>query len=727
METRKKRKIGNPSASASPGASVMSAFALRQQLLKSQNSASSSPSETQGTTITKVNNIRDAANPDVVLVDSESAPETPASLVSSQVPSRASPEIAEVDESASSTRVIYFSSFKASKQNFQKKPHGISVLKLVEGERLVILGSYGLTVKNGLISVAGATLQARSGVTWIHSPHCHALPVIRCSEDAILELSSHPAASSLRDLGSLSPKFEKLWNDAAGEEPLNKPKASTRPSYTIIYTSEDGPKAAPLQELASLAEWNKKLASLAAASRSSESMTILVCGPKSSGKSTFGRLLANRLVTETNRRKDQPQPGVAILDIDPGQPEFGAPGVLSLVYVESPNLQPPFCHPCLSATGRSRIIRSHSIAAISPITNPDHYTECVLDLYATYATKLRRKCPLVINTCGWVQGTGLNIITELIGRIRPTEVVYMSKEGPEETVEALREACLRKMPLVFMPSQSSKYTARTAADLRMMQMMSYFHVDQLASAPEYLHWNTDPLASIMPWNVKYGGRDRAILGIICYDYEPTADMLAPLIDGMILAMVEIEDIAAFRDMSAAAGQLHGYEMDIDHDANDDSTKAYYNIPVVQTPEGLPFIQNQRGITLDPRHSRTVGLALVRAIDEKSQTLQLLTPVSEERITELNTGSNRIVFVWGRLDAAPTWSYVEERHRQDVQTRTKQFATDDVAAEESGPGRLGSIGDGLPWVEELQANQKRAAGHKALRVRRDLGRSAKGTD
>ncbi|TLD33002.1 hypothetical protein PspLS_00970 [Pyricularia sp. CBS 133598] len=727
METRKKRKIGSPSVSASPGAPVMSAFALRQQLLKSQNSASPSPSETKGTATTNVSNIKDAANPEVVLVDSESAPETPASLVPSQAPSRASPEIAEVDEPASSINVVYFSSFKASKQNFQKKPNGISVLKLSEGERLVILGSYGLTVKSGLIIIAGATLQPRNGVTWIHSPHCHALPVIRCSEDATLELCSHPAASSLRDLGKLSPKFEKLWNDAAAEESLNKPKTSTRPSYTILYTNEDGPRAAPLQELSSLAEWNKKLASLAAASRKSESMTILVCGPKSSGKSTFGRLLANRLVTETNRRNDQPKPGVAILDIDPGQPEFGAPGVLSLVYVESPNLQPSFCHPCVSTTGRSRIVRSHSIAAISPITNPDHYTECVLDLYTTYATKLRRKCPLVINTCGWVQGTGLNIITELIDRIRPTEVIYMSKEGPEETVEALRDACLSKMPLVFMPSQSSKYTARTAADLRMMQMMSYFHVDQPSSAPEYLQWNTNPLASITPWTLKYGGQDRAILGIMCYDYEPTAEMLAPLIDGMILAIVEVEDMAAFRDMSATAGQHHGHEMDVDHDPKDDSAKAYNNVPVVCTPEGLPFIKNHRGITLHPRHSRTVGLALVRGIDEKSQTLQLLTPLSEERITELNTGQNRVVLVWGRLDAAPTWSYVEERHRQDVQTRTKQFTANDIGAEESGPGRLGSTGDNLPWVEELQANQKRAAGHKALRVRRDLGRSAKGTD
>ncbi|QBZ60882.1 hypothetical protein PoMZ_07826 [Pyricularia oryzae] len=725
METRKKRKIGNPSASASPGAPVMSAFALRQQLLKSQNPPSSSPSEAKGAAATKVSNIKDAANPEAVLVESESAPETPASLVPSPATFRASPETEKVDEPESSTRVVFFSSFKASKQNFQKKPNGISVLKLSEGERLVILGSYGLTVKNGLISIAGATLKARSGATWIHSPHCHALPVIRCSEDATLELRSHPAASSLRDLARLSPKFEKLWNDAAAEESL-KPKGSTWPSYTILYTNEDGPKAAPLQELASLAEWNKKLASLAAASRKSESMTILVCGPKSSGKSTFGRLLANRLVTETKRRNDQPQPGVAILDIDPGQPEFGAPGILSLVYVESPNLQPPFCHPCLSTTGRSRILRSHSIAAISPITNPDHYTECVLDLYATYATKLRRKCPLVINTCGWVQGTGLNIITELIDRIRPTEVVYMSQEGPEETVEALREACLSKMPLVLMPSQSSKYTARTAADLRIMQMMSYFHVDQPASDPEYLQWNTNPLASITPWAVKYGAQDRAILGIMCYDYEPTPDMLALLIDGMILAMVEVEDMAAFRDMSATAGQHHGHEMDVDSNPNDDSARAYNNVPVICTPQGLPFIQNHRGVTLDPRHSRTVGLALVRGIDEKSQTLQLITPVSQERITELNTGKNRVVLVWGRLDAAPTWSYVEERHKQEVQTRTKQSTADDVALEESGPGRPGSTGDNLPWVEELQANQKRAAGHKALRVRRDLGR-AKGTD
>jgi polynucleotide 5'-hydroxyl-kinase GRC3/NOL9 len=45
---------------------------------------------------------------------------------------------------------------------------------------------------------------------------------------------------------------------------------------------------------------------------------VAVCGAKGTGKSSFGRLLANSLLTGTQR--------VAWLDADCGQPEFTIPG-----------------------------------------------------------------------------------------------------------------------------------------------------------------------------------------------------------------------------------------------------------------------------------------------------------------------------------------------------------------------------------------------------------------
>ena len=82
----------------------------------------------------------------------------------------------------------------------------------------MVLGSYGVQVSSGEVTISGATLEKSSKIYWVDAPYCHALPVIRCPEQATLDLHPHPEASKLRDLGKLSPSFRKLWNDATTPE-----------------------------------------------------------------------------------------------------------------------------------------------------------------------------------------------------------------------------------------------------------------------------------------------------------------------------------------------------------------------------------------------------------------------------------------------------------------------------------------------------------------------------
>ncbi|KAL8341552.1 hypothetical protein RB601_005517 [Gaeumannomyces tritici] len=735
METRKKRKLGAATAPVSAGTRARSAFELRAQLLKSQSSNPPVQESAPGIKETAGRGDGDEASNGVSKSTTPiSRARTKRAVEPPVQPENLSPEPAECIEVATpASRTVQLSSFTLNKKNFRRRSGGPCLLKVPEGERAVILGSYGLKVQAGEVTVGGAILRAGGDIVWVHSPHCHALPVLRFTEDATLELHPHPASSNLRKLARLSPKFERLWNEGSSQAIGGRGADSVEDSFTLLYTTDDGPTSTPLQELVSLPEWNKALATLTKASKRAGPFTVLVCGPKSSGKSTFSRLLANRFMTDSTKRKGKAWPGVAVLDIDPGQPEFGPPGVLSLVYIEAPNLEPPFCHPLVASQGRSKTLRSHSIATISPITNSDHYLECVLDLYNAYSSQLGGKCPLVINTCGWVQGTGLAILTELIAKVDPTEVVYMSKEGPEDTIEGLHVAC-EKTSFTLLPSQSSKFTARTAQDLRTMQMMSYFHMDLSCTHKGHLQWSADPLISALPWIVKYHGPSRGIYGILCYDYQPSLDMLGPLIDGMILTVVEVEDRAAFRGLMQAPQGRDAMDIDDGSPAGQSSSEDGPT-PIEITTEGLPLIPNHKGVTLDPQFCRAVGLALVRGIDSQSHTLQLLTPVPQERISEMESAGSKLVLVWGKLDAAPTWSYVEDQHRQDFESRTKQ-GEHGVDGEGNGRGSS-ATGDGktslsaadsaLPWVEALQGNQKRAAGSKPLRVRRDLGRGAKSTD
>lgn len=491
-----------------------------------------------------------------------------------------------------------------------------------------------------------------------------------------------------------------------------------------IFTSEDGPKNTILKELSSPGEWNKKLMQLTAARRSG-TPRILICGPKSSGKSTFSRMLANRFVTHLaaprEDSKDTPWDDVAYLDVDPGQPEFTPPGVTALVTMSKPNLAPSFCHPAAGAG--FEVVRSQTVASVSPALDPAHLVECAIDMFRSHYKPDTAKAPLIINTPGWVQGTGLDIITTLIQRTEPTEVIYMSLDGPEETVEHLKSFCGR-IPFTTLPSQAGEYTSRTALHYRTMQTMSYFHLRPPSPAVEYHTWDPTPLAEIPPFRVRYRGTDRGMLGVLCYDYQPHPSLLAESINGMIVALVAVEGPAAFGDIVSDASPEKNNDMAQVEDAL-----------VTLTPEGIPFIQNPNGRCLRPQLSATIGLVLVRGVDVERGELQVLTPLAEDAVLSEfgGEGRRRLVLVAGKFDA-PSWAYTEDFYRRGAlekgasgggqEVTVADEDTDDDASEgdhEEDVGPAARDYTEAPWVEMLHGNQKRSVGSRVWRVRRDLGK------
>ncbi|KAK6842790.1 hypothetical protein PG987_003650 [Apiospora arundinis] len=271
-----------------------------------------------------------------------------------QSPRPKTPQRTESIELPRQNSVVRLSNFQPTKANLKKKNDGRLQLRLSGGERLVVLGNYGIRVVSGEATLNGALLKAADKTHWVCAPQCYALPVLRCSDEAIIELSPHPAAESLERLESLSPLFRRLWNDEATSDTNGKTKPP-RSTFELIFTSTYGPKKAALFDLVSPPEWNRKIDQLVAASRSKQ-VSVMVTGPKSSGKSTFGRLLMNNLLTYySTASKRQHANGVAVLDLDPGQPEYCIAGQIGLVHVTEPLLGPSFCRPLLDPASTSYV------------------------------------------------------------------------------------------------------------------------------------------------------------------------------------------------------------------------------------------------------------------------------------------------------------------------------------------------------------------------------------
>lgn len=492
-----------------------------------------------------------------------------------------------------------------------------------------------------------------------------------------------------------------------------------------------------LQDLVSPPEWNREIAKLVKVKASqSKPCSVMITGPKSSGKSTFGKILTNRLITK--QLSGSVHHGVAVLDLDPGQPEYCVAGQIALVRLTGPVLGPSFCRPL--GNSDVRIVRAHALASITPASDPELYLEAAIDLMTRYRNTLG-SYPLVINTPGWIQGTGLDLLTSLIDSLRPTEVIYMSESGPAEAVEALQESC-KSSRFSMLPSQASQLTSRPAAHFRSMQTMAYFHTETIDSS---IRWNSSPLTTVAPWQVSYQGLNRGILGIMCYDYQAPLDLLADAINGTIVAIVGIESTKAFRFSEDGAGSsteqnstdATDHMMDIDDNAdpqNSLSLKGVTEKNISATPEGIPVINTADGTTLDPRYSHSIGLALVRGIDVENGVLQLLTPLSMEIIENFQSAGEEIVLVSGKFDT-PSWAYTEELYYRaggegDEGNDAEEPANtgmDDVSGG-GGDDFLGSLNTTpVPWIEVLHGNQKRGAGSKVWRVRRDLGRAANATD
>ncbi|KAK5625223.1 hypothetical protein RRF57_000939 [Xylaria bambusicola] len=750
----------------------LSAFALRKKLLAQQSQVVSAPlsENTIAEITTSVNRDERAPSPqkkarktrstqhasfectETAQVVDESLPnedlakllESPQSEDDEQLrsPSLISPneEEEEKPEINGFLQPVSLSSFYPSKSNVRKKGNGVCRLKLDEGERLVILGSYGVQVESGEVTINGAILKASKTTAWVHAPRSHALPVIRCTEEATLEFQPHPEAENLKALGVLSPLFRNLWcENSYITSNTNQP--DPHETFRILYTLEDVPKRAVLQDLRSPPEWNREMAALVVSNDPVPS--IMITGPKSSGKSTFGKLLTNRLLTGAQPRVMRPgKEGVVILDLDPGQSEYCGVGQLALVLITKPVLSPSFCRP-LDTPG-IQTVRSHALASLSPASDPELYTEMALDLITHYRNTLA-PYPLIINTPGWIQGTGLDILVSLIHELRPSEVIYLSQTGPADAVEALEGAC-NVARFSTLPSQPNHNNLRTAIHLRSMQTMAYFHTEKgtLQNGGSHLCWFQRPLTAMTPWQVHFRGAESGIFGVLCYDFQTQPDLLADTINGAILAVVEVESSKAFRNIEDHASlpsdspNRDCTESAMDLDVNQDDQNKSPPFSSLQrkittlTTDGIPYIDSSLGVTLDPRHSRSLGLTMVRGIDVENGDLHLLCPITVGQVEDVRRRGGAIVLISGKFDP-PSWAYTEDLYFQSE--GDKVFGMEEVESHSQSevvelgleqtklgkPTTLDISVESVPWIQAVTRNQKRGAGSKVWRVRRDLRR------
>ncbi|CAP81244.1 Polynucleotide 5'-hydroxyl-kinase grc3 [Penicillium rubens] len=610
---------------------------------------------------------------------------------------------------------------RLNKSNIVYSDESTLCVRIKERTNLALLGHYDLWVKRGVVSLMGAKLHPSSQLHRVYAPSTHSLPIIKCvaGVDGEAEVEIKSCTSGISRLRDLSPLYQRIWageNTAADKITLKGAAKDSKRTFSVLYTSADDSLNRHIRPLHLDKKWS---ASMKALSQRQGQLRVLICGPKASGKSTFSRYLLNHVLSPTPETENgyTNTDGVAFLDLDPGQPEFAPMGQVYLARLHSPFFGPPFTHPSLDDSRDGEIVRAHHIGAASPKEDPDHYALAVMDLMDQYRSLLEKhpQCPLIINYPGWIFGQGLEVATWLVRSLGLSDVVYMSEKGPSEVVDPLGLAAQEaRVPLTILPSQPTDFVSRSSAQLRAMQIQSYFHM----SYPNDLRtslWSDVPLSRTRPITVDYAGARQGILGVMVMGSQISPDLLHETLEGAIVGVVTVESPRAIMGGMATSETPNDEDHeDIDMESANPSAgnSAELSIAdsIVRTSEDLPYLFVGSGscIPLDPKASNCLGLALVRSIDTSSRKLELSTPIPSSHLEKAIEQGHGIVLVRGQLDN-PNWAISEEYYAARAAERRYQQST-------SGPRKAGDSGS--DQAQELDpAEHNRTLALLRERVRR----------
>ncbi|KAL9601011.1 MAG: hypothetical protein Q9219_002833 [cf. Caloplaca sp. 3 TL-2023] len=645
------------------------------------------------------------------------------------------PDKHSINPDDSSTFILnerQLSTFVPTKENVIDQSTTQWTIALDDDDTITLVGQYQIWVRRGAVSIYGAILHQSTTVHRIHAPSTHSLPSVKAIRNPFGIAKQHTVITisncntGIRSLKHVSSRFGRIWNKNTVN--LDGATFSVNPigrTFGFLSVASDDAQQRLLSPLQAPQDYQVLISTLAYLPQIDRPKVVLVCGPKGSGKSTFCRVVANAILYKlsmdpTSDHVSRASGFIALLDIDPGQPEFSPPGEISLLRISRYNFGPPFTHPTASTEGVV-LVRSHYVGATTPSNDPTHYIQCVLDLFRHYKLLLSQNstCQLLVNTTGWIQGSGLELLLEFLYHMSPSDVVYTSDRGPSEVVEAMTQAANRtKTPLHFLASGSSDMNLGSAAEMRTLQTLSYFHLDE--SENHELRWNAKPITEVAPICFRYAGSGQSIYGVLLPGQELDPDFIAEVLEGCIVGLVVIEDDIALHGIgtleynTTTRHAVHNIGDPIDDHSlpelseesipisenQDINTTSFLNqndgpsyqdqkeysfspiqnhnhIPALpRTTSQIPYIPPANGITppLAPIHTNCIGQALIQSIDLETHTMDLITPIPIPILDDLHSQGRKIVLVRGNQDP-PTWAYKEDLYMQ--MHRRKQIIREKV--------------------------------------------------
>lgn len=542
-----------------------------------------------------------------------------------------------------------------------------------------MVGIYSLWVKHGEVSLLGASLGASDALHHVFAPVTQAIPLITAlSEVAELVMSTNEAG--IRYMGDVSRHFAGIWEPTFMGTMLSfhvvsflrEPSlmCSANPAQQLHHHSKRGQDVSKELRRLTLEPWSNSIRAFLHRERITLPK-VLVSGAKGSGKSTLCRCLMNAMLTMNVNRaigltKAFPN-GIIFLDIDPGQPELAAPGIIYLAHVGVPLLGPSFTNLLIPDTKENVMLRMHYIAAYTPRESPSHYQNCVSDLLSLYRNHYE-SFPLIINSCGWDTGSGKAILSSALQGIDLTDYMHFGVIGNELENHFMQPHVEGEKKAIYpLPSQPNKTPLKSGRDCRKMQLQAYLHASGVVNGR--VLWDPFPITMLRDIMSTDLSMSEEVSMIIMLDKAVVAAHIADALPGSVAAIVVIKHDSPLHGLVAANGETQDSLQD--------------GMQIALSPDSqIPYLDYGDKVAnpLDPKSTECLGLGVVTAVLAEERQLRIKSPVSASHIQIQLALGRRIALVLARQQGV--WTTMESiLAREQRPKRLQSKDREDIIAQE----------------------------------------------
>lgn len=514
---------------------------------------------------------------------------------------------------------------------------------MMPGESIVAKGQFGVTVVKGAVRMYGAVIPAtklNEKSHYVCVPEGSASPEIESvpSEAANMRFGTVPDEfeseytrlmekyptvirldawlTGLENISNIAPVYGRMWG--APDE-----MTKSRAAFETIFARGSKSQQQGILKFSFKGSWYEAASDINDTKSPTGTYVAMVVGNKGSGKSTFCTFVTNHLTSKNTN-------SAYYLELDPGQPDAGCPGSLSLFQKTAPSFSPAFAFD-MPKEGK-RLVKSHSLGATTPMDSPEYFLRCAKDLMTVFKRDQEensntKRSVLVVNTPGWTKGLGVDLLHNIAKICKPNIVVSVGEVIPEldAKFESFQRVSIDGQVLdpnynVFDKEKDKTRIDLTAADTRAVRLMTYFHQEDSF---------TVHLASKTPRSVPYNDTNNA------YSIRAVA-----MIGGEGMA---IED--AGRALNATLVAVVAVNRDFLATIKVDRHES----------ESIPWMPASSVDKLlgDPSQMRCLGYAMIQSIDNVNKCFRLVSPIATSDLIQAISSNSSLVLLRGRL-SLPIW-------------------------------------------------------------------------